>query len=230
MSVTNINGTVSVDVVSTVSPARTITRNQARTAMLTSPPLSVPVSASKSVTSITRSSTTATITCTAHGLIVGDYFVVAGADRPPYNGLFKVATKPDANTVTAAILYDPGANAGGTITLQKAFVSLVLGDGTGSTVGTATTDMALDINVRVTSTTAPTTGVNVGVFRSGTGADGSWLTPYQQITSLPAANSENVHTFEVSRGKFLMVACWNVGGTGVYVDISAHEDVSYGVA
>jgi hypothetical protein len=76
------------------------------------------VSSAQSVTSITRTSTTATVTCTAHGYVSGNYVQIAGAAQSAYNGGFYV-TVVDANTFTYTVAGSPATPATGTITAQK---------------------------------------------------------------------------------------------------------------
>lgn len=74
---------------------------------------------SQTVTSITRVTTTATATVTAHGFLVGMYVTIAGANEPEYNGTFLIVTTADANTFTYTMTADPGATATGTITVSS---------------------------------------------------------------------------------------------------------------
>jgi hypothetical protein len=73
----------------------------------------------KSVTSISRSSQTATVTATSHGITAGNIFRVSGAVQPQYNGEFKALTVADANTITYAVFGSPTTPATGTIKLRK---------------------------------------------------------------------------------------------------------------
>jgi hypothetical protein len=68
----------------------------------------------KTVTSITRASTTATVTATAHGFTTGDQINIRGADQTDYNGDFLV-TVTDANTFTYTVSGSPATPATGTI-------------------------------------------------------------------------------------------------------------------
>jgi len=68
----------------------------------------------KSVTSITRATATATVTCTAHGFTSGDQVNIRGADQSEYNGDFLV-TVVDANTFTYTVSGTPATPATGTI-------------------------------------------------------------------------------------------------------------------
>jgi hypothetical protein len=67
-----------------------------------------------SVTSITRSSTTATATATAHGFTTGDQVNIRGANETDYNGDF-IVTVTDANTFTYTVSGSPATPATGTI-------------------------------------------------------------------------------------------------------------------
>lgn len=66
---------------------------------------------SKTSTTITNSTTTATLTLVAHGVTVGSIITVTGATPAAYNGTFLVATVPTADTLTYTMLSDPGGNA-----------------------------------------------------------------------------------------------------------------------
>ena len=78
-------------------------------------------SATQSVTSITRSTTTATMTTPAnHGYSVGDFIEVAGASQSQYNGTQRVNTVPSNTTLTYSMTSDPGGSASGTLTVRKA--------------------------------------------------------------------------------------------------------------
>jgi hypothetical protein len=66
------------------------------------------------VTSITRASTTATVTATAHGFTTGDQVNIRGAVETDYNGDF-IVTVTDANTFTYTVSASPATPATGTI-------------------------------------------------------------------------------------------------------------------
>jgi hypothetical protein len=68
----------------------------------------------KTVTSITRASTTATVTATAHGFTTGDQVNIRGATQTDYNGDF-IVTVTDANTFTYTVSGSPATPATGTI-------------------------------------------------------------------------------------------------------------------
>lgn len=69
------------------------------------------------VSSITRSGTTATVTTSAdHELSANDYVTIAGADQTDYNGVFRVLTAPTATTFTYTVSNSPDTPATGTIT------------------------------------------------------------------------------------------------------------------
>jgi len=78
----------------------------------------------KTVTGITRSSQTATVTATSHGVTAGNVFRISGAVQPQYNGEFVALTVADANTITYAVFGSPATTATGTIKLRKRRVSL----------------------------------------------------------------------------------------------------------
>jgi hypothetical protein len=68
----------------------------------------------KTVTSITRASTTATVTATAHGFTSGDQVNIRGAAQSDYNGDF-IVTVTDADTFTYTVSGSPATPATGTI-------------------------------------------------------------------------------------------------------------------
>ena len=63
---------------------------------------------------ITHSTTTATVSHTAHGMADGDKVVIRNADQNPYNGVFAI-TNSSANAYDYVMGSDPGTNATGTI-------------------------------------------------------------------------------------------------------------------
>lgn len=75
-----------------------------------------PLPYQKSVTSITRSGSTATVTSTAHGLVTNDYAIIEGADQSEYNGVFQITRLTD-DTFTYTVSGTPVTPATGTITL-----------------------------------------------------------------------------------------------------------------
>ena len=80
--------------------------------------LSFDLAADKTVSGITRSSTTATATSTAHGYTTGDKVNIRGATQSEYNGDFTI-TVVDANTFTYTVSGSPATPATGTIIANK---------------------------------------------------------------------------------------------------------------
>jgi hypothetical protein len=76
--------------------------------------LDFPLGTDKSVTSITRSSTTATVTATAHGFTTGDQVNIRGAVQADYNGDF-IVTVTGADNFTYTVSGSPATPATGTI-------------------------------------------------------------------------------------------------------------------
>lgn len=72
--------------------------------------------AAKSITSITRSNTVATVTCTGHGASVGNIVRISGAATAQYNGEFRVNSVADANTYTYTVYGSPASGPSGTKT------------------------------------------------------------------------------------------------------------------
>lgn len=71
--------------------------------------------ASESVTSITRSGSTATVTHSTHGLKSTNYVTIEGANQPEYNGVHQI-TVTDVNTYTYTVTGTPVTPATGAIT------------------------------------------------------------------------------------------------------------------
>jgi hypothetical protein len=113
---------------------------------------------------LTSSTTTATVTHTAHGFTTGQYVTIAGATQPEYNGTY-IITVTDANTFT--YVFAGGTSpATGTITAQT---SVVLAGQSPDTNAAAwhqifnilpNADDALFINNRLLIPTALTPGVS----------------------------------------------------------------------
>lgn len=75
-----------------------------------------------SVSSVTRSSGTATVTTgSAHGLVTGNWVTMAGAVETDYNGTFQI-TKTGATTFTYTVQNSPTSPATGTITTTQGYV------------------------------------------------------------------------------------------------------------
>lgn len=75
-----------------------------------------------SVSSITRSGTTATVTtASAHGRATNDYMTIAGADQADYNGTWKI-TVTGGSTFTFTVLVSATTPATGTMTARRAYV------------------------------------------------------------------------------------------------------------
>ena len=83
--------------------------------------LTDPADSAVSVSSITRSGTTATATTgAAHGLASGDWVTIAGADQGAYNGSFRI-TVSSATVFTYTVAGAPATPATGTITSTRAY-------------------------------------------------------------------------------------------------------------
>lgn len=90
-------------------------------------------SADKSVTSIVRAGTLATVTVNSHGYSNGDEVIVTGADQTEYNGSF-VISNVAPNTFDYSVTGAPATPATGTITCRKAKAPLVWDGSTTITV------------------------------------------------------------------------------------------------
>lgn len=207
----------------------TITRNQNRRILLT--PTSVPVMAAKTISSLTRSGTTATAACTGHGLAVGNWTIISGSNIPTYNGPVQVVTAPDVNTFTYTMEADPGASSAGVPVSQQAVVGTIWGDGStvvgNVTVGALPTAFGGRVFARVATTTAPTTACRVSVFSSESGLPGTWGQAAVPVDGTVTASDMSEHLIDVRWGKFILVVFWRVAGTAVMVDAIGQEDTSY---
>ena len=78
--------------------------------------------AAQAISSITRSSSTATVTTSSsHGYSTGDWITIAGAGESQYNGIFQI-TKTAATTFTYAVPGTPSTPASGTKTARIGYV------------------------------------------------------------------------------------------------------------
>jgi hypothetical protein len=85
----------------------------------------------RSVSSITRSGTTATVTTSIdHGYAEGDSVEVAGATQTDYNGVFVITSTPTDTTFTYEVANSPVTPATGTITVQLLQTQWILGERT----------------------------------------------------------------------------------------------------
>lgn len=90
--------------------------------------------------SITRSSTTATVTTSAaHGLLANSWVFVKGASQIEYNGIFKIASTPTTTTFTYTVAGSPATPATGTITIRPCKPALVWNGDFASAFTTVTT-------------------------------------------------------------------------------------------
>lgn len=87
--------------------------------------LSVFDNLAKPVVSITRVSTTATATVTAHGYTTGQSIIISGAVQTDYNGNFAIIVLT-ANTFTFTVANSPATPATGTITVGLQQIQSVL--------------------------------------------------------------------------------------------------------
>ncbi|KKN88644.1 hypothetical protein LCGC14_0245350 [marine sediment metagenome] len=102
-------------VVETISGALSSGENVAITNVSDDKRVTVDNTVVPSSVTITRASTTATVTHTTHGLVTGNKVVIAGANESDYNGTF-VITYVDTNTYTYTVSGSPATPATGTIT------------------------------------------------------------------------------------------------------------------
>lgn len=117
-------------------------------------PVGVGTSETKSVTGITRTGSTATATCTAHGWANGESIVHAGADQAEYNGTFTISNVA-ANTYDFTVSGTPATPATGTITASS---------GVAQTIGSETT---APTGVTFTQPTSDATALSIGTITAG---------------------------------------------------------------
>jgi hypothetical protein len=102
----------------------------------------------ESITSITRSGSTATVTQTAHGLSTNDRILIAGANQNEYNGLFDI-TVTGTNTYTYTVSGTPTTPATGSpVSTYVLIDSDTNGSGIASTVYNYSTDQPVTGVVR----------------------------------------------------------------------------------
>jgi hypothetical protein len=142
-----------------------------------------------SVVSITRSSTTATVTATGHGFRNGASVTIAGATQTDYNGAFTI-TLVDADTFTYTVANSPASPATGTITAtgadQAVTNSTTLASDTELTLAVAAgTDWMVDFTVFYQNTDDTTDGIKVAVS-APSGAVGYMWTLSEAVTATKA--------------------------------------------
>ncbi len=101
---------------------------------------------------ITRSSTTATVSHTAHGLSTNQWVKIEGADQEDYNGA-KQITKIDADSYSYTVANSPTTPATGTIT-STAIIIFGTTDGSGDISDTRTYSSDQDFTGRVRKSSA----------------------------------------------------------------------------
>lgn len=104
-----VAGTVTVSV--TVKTTNNVPINAARVLLLANSGGSLPYNAT---VTITNSSTTATVTHTAHGMLTNDKVQIVGASHIQNNGVFQI-TKINDNSYSYTMTSAPGSNPTGTI-------------------------------------------------------------------------------------------------------------------
>lgn len=129
-----------------------------------------PMPFQETVTSITRSGSTATVNHTAHGLVDGKKVMIKGANEKEYNGVYTL-TRIDANSYSYTVSGTPATPATGTV---KATGVVIDGTTNGSGIATDSRTHATDqpITGRVRKATGGTlykTGAVAGTVDSATG-------------------------------------------------------------
>lgn len=138
----------------------------------------------QSITSITRSGTTATATKTAHGLRHRQMVTISGASQADYNGTFRI-TRIDANTFSYTVANSPATPATGTILAKIA----ALGWGTAFT-GTNTRSYRAPSGLRHYLEVSDNSNTNTAIVRAFTAmtavttGTGPFPTTAQSVTNL----------------------------------------------
>lgn len=134
----------------------------------------------KTVSSLTRSGTTATATCAAHGYVVGDKITISNVYEPGWNGIWEVATAPNANTFTFIAPSTIASTASARVRINgKALSSL-------SRSGTTATANFLSAH-----------GLKLGAIIDVSNANETGWNAQYQVVSVPGSTSL---TFTVSSG------------------------------
>ena len=108
-----------------------------------------------SVTSLTRSGTTATAVCSGpHGLVVGGLVNVVGTSSPPYNGTFTITAVTASNAFQYMVIGSPATPA-----LPNSMPDGILAGPGALTIAARAGD---DFNYEVVATNATATAVNFG--------------------------------------------------------------------
>ena len=129
-----------------------------------------PLPADEAVTSITRTSTTATVTHTAHGLEDGKKVLIKGADQQEYNGV-KTITVINANSYSYTVSGTPTTPATGTIKATGVVIDGVT-DSSGNITDLRSWSSSQPITGRIRKATGGTlyrTGVVSGTISNTTG-------------------------------------------------------------
>lgn len=171
--------------------------------------------AATSTVTMTSSGLTVTVAWTAHGKSVNDYVAFTGANQAEYNGVWRVVSVPDANTLTFTAENTPSATpATGTITARAADSNITISGGTWDY------DSA---NQSGTADTIAKMGIVLAYVFNPKVRDQVWynaskycifISGYQdaevQNIRVPASNSDGVHFCGPGRG----TVCRNISSSG----------------
>jgi len=158
----------------------------------------VNVTNSGAVTSITRSSSTATVTKTAHGLETGWDITIVGADQVEYNGNH-VITVTSADTFTYTVSGTPATPATGDIDLEHEINNVVTSGGSGYSL-----TVTVDTNTEIQSGDSI---VLLGTYQSGG-------TAKNVFRGSAVAGSANI-TFPDSQSNWVFHNTVGIDGSGV---------------
>jgi len=153
-----------------------------------------------------RSTTTLTITSTAHGLLVGDYVVIRNMSED-YSYL-EIQTVADVNTFTLTV-----ANSGGSAGTDGAYIPAASVSGVGEAAATVATPTAgnIQINSIVATTGGTTVGTNFALTMPNSISNGSG-----DNNSVTDQNPPIVGVFNLATGGYV------AGASSVTINTSAN--------
>lgn len=183
-------------------------------------------------TSVTSSSTTATVTKSGHGLVTGQYVTIAGATQTAYNGRYRITvssssvftytfagsgTSPATGTITYVAetpwANNPGADAIASISVGD---SALNGDYVVSVAGAISSGSAASI----VAYKKGNTGNGVATV-SNINAAGASAILNEAITATCTAAASNAGTFTVRRADGTSLGTVTVGATGATLQVDS---------
>jgi type IV pilus assembly protein PilY1 len=123
--------------------------------------LTLPASAAKTITSITKTSGNFVVTANAHGFTSGQSVTISGSNISAYNATWTVSS-PTTNTFQIGASGNPGTGSGGSVVLNNPAIAIAVGNVSRSsaTASTATATAASAVTHNQTYTLAWASGTN----------------------------------------------------------------------